>query len=71
MQENIKEIVKAEYEAGSGAKELADKYKIKAATIRSWANRENWNKEKQTNKRNTKKYTLQHNATKRKIMLQD
>ena len=66
MQENIKEIVKAEYEAGSGAKELADKYKIKAATIRSWANRENWNKEKQVNKRNTKKnYTLQHNATQR------
>ena len=75
MQENIKEIVKAEYEAGSGAKELADKYKIKSGTIRAWAKRYKWSKKKQTKKRNAtdnavtlqKDKTLQDNVTNKNV----
>ena len=75
MQENIKEVVKAEYESGSGAKELADKYRIKSGTIRAWAKRYKWSKKKQTKKRNAidnavtlqKDKTLQDNVTNKNV----
>lgn len=47
--DNQKEKIRAEYENGAGAKELAEKYNIKDSTIRVWAKRYKWNKKKQCN----------------------
>lgn len=44
-----KDQIRAEYENGAGAKELAEKYNIKDSTIRVWAKRYKWNKKKQCN----------------------
>ena len=53
-----KEQIKAEYENGSGAKELAEKYNIKANTINVWAKRYRWNKKQQ---KKNKKMSLKKN----------
>ena len=53
-----KEQIKAEYESGSGAKELAEKYNIKANTINVWAKRYRWNKKQQ---KKNKKLSLKKN----------
>lgn len=60
-----KEQIKAEYENGSGAKELAEKYNIKDSTIRVWAKRYKWNKKKQCNaiKKKRNNVTLQKKET--------
>lgn len=42
--DNQREKIRAEYESGAGAKELAEKYNIKDSTIRVWAKRYKWNK---------------------------
>ena len=60
-----KEQIKAEYEDGAGAKELAEKYNIKDSTIRVWAKRYKWNKKKQCNaiKKKRNNVTLQKKET--------
>ena len=58
MQENIKEIVKAEYEAGASPQELADKYNQKKNTITVWAKRYKWSK---SNQKKNKKMSLDKN----------
>lgn len=60
-----KEQIKAEYENGAGAKELAEKYNIKDSTIRVWAKRYKWNKKKQCNaiKKKRNNVTLQKKET--------
>lgn len=59
--DNQKEKIRAEYESGAGAKELAEKYNIKDSTIRVWAKRYKWNKKKQCNaiKKKCNNVTLQ------------
>ena len=42
--ENIKLLIKNEYENGAGVTELSKKYKISANTINSWKKREKWQK---------------------------
>jgi hypothetical protein len=42
--ENIKLLIKNEYENGVGVTELSKKYKISANTINSWKKREKWQK---------------------------
>ena len=42
--ENIKLLIKNEYENGAGVTELSKKYKISANTINSWKKREKWRK---------------------------
>lgn len=63
--DNQKEKIRAEYENGAGAKELADKYNIKDSTIRVWAKRYKWNKKKQCNaiKKKRNNVTLQKKET--------
>jgi len=63
MNENIKLLIKNEYENGAGVTWLSKKYKVSANTINSWKKRENWkkkvapkNNEPKKNKR-TKKIT--------------
>lgn len=46
-----KDQIRAEYENGAGAKELAEKYNIKANTITIWAKRHKWNKRLQKKNR--------------------
>lgn len=46
-----KEQIKAEYESGATAKELAEKHNIKANTITIWAKRHKWNKRLQKKNR--------------------
>ena len=53
-----KEKIRAEYESGAGAKELAEKYNIKANTINVWAKRYRWNKKQQ---KKNKKLSLKKN----------
>lgn len=63
--DNQKEKIRAEYESGAGAKELAEKYNIKDSTIRVWAKRYKWNKKKQCNaiKKKRNNVTLQKKET--------
>nr|DAV15644.1 MAG TPA: Terminase small subunit [Caudoviricetes sp.] len=63
--DNQKEKIRAEYENGAGAKELAEKYNIKDSTIRVWAKRYKWNKKKQCNaiKKKRNNVTLQKKET--------
>lgn len=63
--DNQKEKIRAEYEDGAGAKELAEKYNIKDSTIRVWAKRYKWNKKKQCNaiKKKRNNVTLQKKET--------
>lgn len=42
--ENIKELIKYEYENGSSISVLANKYNQKVGTIKSWISREKWKK---------------------------
>lgn len=42
--ENIKLLIKNEFENGAGVTELSKKYKISANTINSWKKREKWQK---------------------------
>ena len=60
-----KDQIRAEYENGAGAKELAEKYNIKDSTIRVWAKRYKWNKKKQCNaiKKKRNNVTLQKKET--------
>lgn len=60
-----KDQIRAEYENGAGAKELAEKYNIKDSTIRVWAKRYKWSKKKQCNaiKKKRKNVTLQKKET--------
>lgn len=63
--DNQREKIRAEYESGAGAKELAEKYNIKDSTIRVWAKRYKWNKKKQCNaiKKKRNNVTLQKKET--------
>ena len=63
--DNQREKIRAEYESGAGAKELAEKYNIKDSTIRVWAKRYKWNKKKQCNaiKKKHNNVTLQKKET--------
>lgn len=63
--DNQREKIRAEYEDGAGAKELAEKYNIKDSTIRVWAKRYKWNKKKQCNaiKKKRNNVTLQKKET--------
>ena len=63
--DNQREKIRAEYENGAGAKELAEKYNIKDSTIRVWAKRYKWNKKKQYNaiKKKRNNVTLQKKET--------
>ena len=56
--DNQREKIRAEYESGAGAKELAEKYNIKANTINVWAKRYRWNKKQQ---KKNKKLSLKKN----------
>ena len=47
MNENIKELIKYEYENGTSISTLAEKYKKKVGTIKSWVSREKWIKKKE------------------------
>ena len=42
--ENIKLLIKNEYQNGAGVTELSKKYKVSANTINSWKKREKWQK---------------------------
>ena len=42
--ENIKLLIKNEYENGAGVTDLSKKYKVSANTINSWKKREKWQK---------------------------
>lgn len=44
MNENIKDLIKNEYENGASINSLAKKYNQKTGTIKSWISRENWKK---------------------------
>ena len=47
MNENIKELIKYEYENGTSIRVLAEKYNQKVGTIKSWISREKWIKKKE------------------------
>lgn len=49
--EDVKALVKKEYENGAGVTELSQKYKLSINTVKSWRKRDNW-------KKKTKKCTL-------------
>jgi len=49
--ENIKLLIKNEYENGVGVTELSKKYKVSANTINSWKKREKWQKKVAPNSR--------------------
>ena len=56
--ENIKLLIKNEYENGAGVTELSKKYKVSANTINSWKKREKWQKKVAPNsKKRTKNKT--------------
>ena len=58
MNENIKLLIKNEYENGAGVTWLSKKYKVSANTINSWKKRENWKKKvAPKKKKRTKKIT--------------
>lgn len=62
--ENIKLLIKNEYENGAGVTELSKKYKISANTINSWKKREKWRKKvaPKGNAPNSKKCTKKRNG---------
>ena len=47
MHENIKLIIKNEYENGTSIRVLSEKYNQKIGTIKSWISREKWIKKKE------------------------
>lgn len=62
--ENIKLLIKNEYENGAGVTELSKKYKVSANTINSWKKREKWRKKfaPKGNAPNSKKCTKKRNG---------
>ena len=42
--EDIKALIKIEYENGAGLTELSQKYKLSLKTVKSWRKREKWKK---------------------------
>ena len=57
MYEDIKPLIKDEYENGTSMSILSEKYKVKVNTIKTWSAKEKWVKKKQnktTKKRTTK-----------------
>ena len=62
--ENIKLLIKNEYENGAGVTELSKKYKVSANTINSWKKREKWQKKvaPKGNAPNSKKCTKKRNG---------
>ena len=59
MNENIKELIKYEYENGASIRVLAEKYGRKVGTIKSWVSREKWIKKKENIA------TVKHNRSKK------
>ena len=55
MTNDIKELIKYEYENGTSMSVLSKKYNVKINTIKSWSYKEKWIKKKQnqTTKRGT------------------
>ena len=66
--ENIKLLIKNEYENGAGVTELSKKYKVSANTINSWKKREKWQKKvaPKGNAPNFKKRTKKRNGANNK-----
>lgn len=66
--ENIKLLIKNEYENGAGVTELSKKYKVSANTINSWKKREKWQKKvaQKGNAPNSKKRTKKRNGANNK-----
>ena len=62
--ENIKALIKHEYENGSSIRVLAEKYNQKVGTIKSWLSRERWIKKKENTATSRKR-----NATKKRNQL--
>lgn len=62
--ENIKLLIKNEFENGAGVTELSKKYKVSANTINSWKKREKWQKKvaPKGNAPNSKKRTKKRNG---------
>ena len=62
--ENIKLLIKNEFENGAGVTELSKKYKVSANTINSWKKREKWQKKvaPKGNAPNSKKRTEKRNG---------
>ena len=62
--ENIKLLIKNEFENGAGVTELSKKYKVSANTINSWKKREKWQKKvaPKGNALNSKKCTKKRNG---------
>ena len=62
--ENIKLLIKNEFENGAGVTELSKKYKVSANTINSWKKREKWQKKvaPKGNAPNSKKCTKKRNG---------
>jgi len=66
--ENIKLLIKNEYENGAGVTELSKKYKVSANTINSWKKREKWQKKvaPKGNAPNSKKRTKKQSGANNK-----
>ena len=66
--ENIKLLIKNEFENGAGVTELSKKYKVSANTINSWKKREKWQKKValKENAPNSKKRTKKRNGANNK-----
>lgn len=66
--ENIKLLIKNEYENGAGVTELSKKYKVSANTINSWKKREKWQKKvaPKGNAPNSKKRTKKRSGANNK-----
>lgn len=66
--ENIKLLVKNEFENGAGVTELSKKYKVSANTINSWKKREKWQKKvaPKGNAPNSKKRTKKQSGANNK-----
>lgn len=66
--ENIKLLIKNEFENGAGVTELSKKYKVSANTINSWKKREKWQKKvaPKGNAPNSKKRTKKRNGANNK-----
>lgn len=74
--EDIKLLIKTEYENGTSIRVLAEKYNQKTGTIKSWISREKWTKKKEntaTSKRKnatTKRNQLKKVANEKEINIQ-
>ena len=74
--EDIKLLIKTEYENGTSIRVLAEKYNQKVGTIKSWISREKWTKKKEntaTSKRKnatTKRNQLKKVANEKEINIQ-